>query len=747
MHPQFGGTEKRLNKNPGKGNAMKAFVFTLLLCTIFIAPSLAQTSSPVDNLISRMPEDVLGYYAFSGLETAKPQFDKSSIGGIWNTLSFQIFYNAIKTQIIAKIESEDPNNSVEVKQVFSFASELANFPLVIGVSPSRNSDFPVSPFAIVDVSAEKTRVNEALLKLHKLDKEGDIIEVEIANIKLYTTKDDGEEKLYWGWVDNYFVFAINNPRGLTVKALSAKPKDTTKYIRTENAKNDILTAYIDVTKILDTVKSAFPPEEAEDIKKVEAVLDILGFADITHIKSSCGFNGPDVQSTDLLAFSGQRKGILAAMKKIDMKSFDAVDARAAAASVVNIDFSAIYDVVMQTIKAVAPSAGYDKIQQAIKDFESESGMNIRSGLLESLAGPQTFYVFTAGSVPEAPAGGAAVVVKLKDKTAFENSMNALEKLISAQKNQMLQITSQVYKGRTVHFYTAMPLAMMQMVPSWTIVDDQLLITSNQGLLDVAINQLTSQNPAQTSIRSIEAFKKETQNIPGNLLSFTYKDSQKQATQFMVSAQQFWPLMSMGLAKQGIFLPTMLPQIQDAISKINPSVSYTWHAADGIHTSYKGSGLEMSTGAIAVGVGVAILMPALAKAKKTAQKVVSASNLKGIGTACVVYAFDYNDNFPPDLEALIKEADLSPKTLQSTRKPKNFDGPSFIYIPGQSGRNNPANVLAYENPAFLKDGTNVLYVDGHVEFVKPERFKKALQETYNRLNEEMPKTKFRNKCAP
>ena len=87
---------------------------------------------------------------------------------------------------------------------------------------------------------------------------------------------------------------------------------------------------------------------------------------------------------------------------------------------------------------------------------------------------------------------------------------------------------------------------------------------------------------------------------------------------MVSAQQFWPMATMGLASEGIFLPAMLPQIQDAISKINPSVSYTWHAADGIHSSYKGSGLEMSTGAIA-SVGAAVAIPALAKAKKNSPK--------------------------------------------------------------------------------------------------------------------------------
>ncbi len=42
--------------------------------------------------------------------------------------------------------------------------------------------------------------------------------------------------------------------------------------------------------------------------------------------------------------------------------------------------------------------------------------------------------------------------------------------------------------------------------------------------------------------------------------------------------------------------------------------------------------------------LAILMPALNKVKKIAQRVVCGTNLKGLGTAQVVYANDYDDAF-------------------------------------------------------------------------------------------------------
>ena len=42
--------------------------------------------------------------------------------------------------------------------------------------------------------------------------------------------------------------------------------------------------------------------------------------------------------------------------------------------------------------------------------------------------------------------------------------------------------------------------------------------------------------------------------------------------------------------------------------------------------------------------LAILMPALNKVKKIAQRVVCGTNLKGLGTAQVVYANDYDDMY-------------------------------------------------------------------------------------------------------
>jgi prepilin-type processing-associated H-X9-DG protein len=135
------------------------------------------------------------------------------------------------------------------------------------------------------------------------------------------------------------------------------------------------------------------------------------------------------------------------------------------------------------------------------------------------------------------------------------------------------------------------------------------------------------------------------------------------------------------------------------------------------------------------------MPALGKTKELSKRLVSGTNLKGIGTACQIYAFDHDDNFPPNLEVLITECDLSPKSLESPIKPNRFTGPVYIYIAGQSGAANPQNVLAYENPAYQSEGTNVLFVDGHSEYIRGTGVIEHINATYKRLGKDAPKIEF------
>jgi prepilin-type processing-associated H-X9-DG protein len=305
---------------------------------------------------------------------------------------------------------------------------------------------------------------------------------------------------------------------------------------------------------------------------------------------------------------------------------------------------------------------------------------------------------------------------------------------------MVQVRAREQNGRTYYTFAVMPLAAMQILPTWTITDSNyLVVATNQPLCAKAVARITGADRSD-SIRMTAGFKKAVEGFRNEPINFRYTDSRVQFNQLLKAAQQFWPVIAMQAAQAGLRLPLMLPSLQHLTEQMGPTVQYSYYDSKGLHINYRGSGMEV--GAVAVGsLGMAIMMPALSRVQKLSQQVVAGSHLADIGKRMILYADDYNDVYPSDLKELIEKAGLPPKNLESPRKPKNFSGPSFVYITGQNSKMDFRNVLAYENPEFCRDGVNVLYNDGHVAFERWDDFKKAIEETYKRLNKPVPEIKF------
>ncbi len=132
----------------------------------------------------------------------------------------------------------------------------------------------------------------------------------------------------------------------------------------------------------------------------------------------------------------------------------------------------------------------------------------------------------------------------------------------------------------------------------------------------------------------------------------------------------------------------------------------------------------------------ILMPALARTRQLAFRMTCGTNLSSLGKAMIIYANDYDDMFPTPSEwcdLLIEHAEVVPQLFCCKGAPQGPCNYAMNENVAKLGVNAPPDmVLLFETepgwnqvggPEILttdnhqSEGCNVLFVDGHVEFVK------------------------------
>jgi prepilin-type processing-associated H-X9-DG protein len=147
----------------------------------------------------------------------------------------------------------------------------------------------------------------------------------------------------------------------------------------------------------------------------------------------------------------------------------------------------------------------------------------------------------------------------------------------------------------------------------------------------------------------------------------------------------------------------------------------------------------------------VLLPSLCKSSETANRVKCGANLRQIGSAVSMYAQENGGYFPPSLVALMKHEDITFDCLlcpsSNDEKPSTTTTDEALADLGAAERNAPGHknclsyvyvgtglntktVLATTVVAFEPlekhngQGANVLFGDGHVEFVYKQDWPKV-----------------------
>ena len=142
----------------------------------------------------------------------------------------------------------------------------------------------------------------------------------------------------------------------------------------------------------------------------------------------------------------------------------------------------------------------------------------------------------------------------------------------------------------------------------------------------------------------------------------------------------------------------------------------------------------ATSLLLSGCLISILLPSLNRARETANRIKCASNMRQIGQGLLLYANDNHGQYPPRLEELLLSEGLQSEVFvcpSSNDTPASGGTPqqqaaalstggheSYIYVPNLTNLSSADTIVLYE-PLIdhRNDGINILFGDGHVEFLR------------------------------
>ncbi len=404
--------------------------------------------------------------------------------------------------------------------------------------------------------------------------------------------------------------------------------------------------------------------------------------------------------------------------------------------------------VLKLIDWAAEQEGEDPFGEA----EEMLGFDVRGDVLENV-GPRVMY-YQSDSTGGGGLLSSVLIAELRDPARLAEVHAELIERFNAfageQARGYIRIRPWEASGHDV-FSLATPGLPVPIEVSWAIVDNRLVVAASPVGIVSAIAQMTGDGP---SINDNAKFASAILDyLPENgAASATFSDTER----FAKLGYGGTNLLLSGLAN-AVRSPSdpareagvIMPEFGAFASGIKPmgAIEY-WDGDDYVAVmrldgstvveiaemlGQFGGGQAVAAMA-AMQVGVAI--PAIERSRVTAKQMVSASQVRALVQATIVYSSDNNGKFPESYEELIKIGYISPEMLVSSAGPA-WDEQGDIVLrfgidPALANSFRANVVVAMDRAAYVNGGmdVNVGFTDGHVETLSHWEVDELLEEPDN-----------------
>lgn len=401
---------------------------------------------------------------------------------------------------------------------------------------------------------------------------------------------------------------------------------------------------------------------------------------------------------------------------------------------------------LQSIEQALAMSG----ENPLEEINAQLGVDLIDDVLANIGDRAMYYqsMSTGG-------GGltsAVVLLELRDANqmarAHRTLVNKLNELAEEEIDGYVKVQNRQVGGVEV-FTMNVPGLPIPFEPSWAINQGHLVITMSPASIEAALAQMSPR--ANQSLLDNAQFKAAiVSRMPGEgAAAINFMDTPR----MVAKGYGMTNLLTSAIANmarspehpervQGSLMPgytTFVSNVQSSgsISKWDGDDLVTHHFGDRSMLVQLSAGLGTLAdvqGLIVPAVGVGVMLPALEKARERANQLKSATQVRSLIQALIVYGAGNGGNPPSSMQDLIDDGFIMPDLLVSPMGSAFDGGPDYtVRLTKQAVDSyNAQYIVAIDRAAFMNGEweINVGFADAHVEMLELYRLEELLEMPLN-----------------
>lgn len=727
----------------------------IVFAVVAFFPVLAAFGDAPPDLAKLFPKDTLVFGTRAGADAAGKMAEGTTFGEFLADPEVQHFTSSVRTALDSWMHSEVLNGRMPA-DAYEGGRRLGNalwrYPMAVGVI-----DFDLTPVGPDIDLALVCRVGEDAPKLAKdmkqwLNLTGAPVEpVTFAGHDLLEIKQrEAMNQVRVGAVGDYLVVLCGDRSAEVVQRIDSgganlSEDETLAACRKRIGGGDdtrSMSMFVNAKPLMSkikalTMKMAGP--DLKDAKSILRVLDALGLENLAGVCWEMHYRAGGCCNTVYFHTPGGGKGIFSpSSKHLTDDDLMIIPKNANWAGATCVDLAGAYRTAIAQLKSLSPD-----VDGPVSGIETMAAgmLGVRIEEFLDLFG-DTFVAYDARDSGGLWMSGMVVMAKCKDAAKARKHIGMCVRNFAGMVGNKvkIEVKSFDHRGHTIEFLNVagqpVPLA-----PAWSDRDGWMIFGLYPQMVSSTLDRLDEGDLRENSILANADFLKSREVLGKLGTTMTYADTRdgiRMLYPFALTFGQMGAAMAQG---EGVDIDvTALPSLRTLEKYAHSQVGFTQSDENGtLMASYGTMPIGLTsvapTSTLASATAISVLLPSLSRARDLSKRTVCAANLRGIGQAMYIHAQD-DGKFPPDFKTMLDEQNITRKQLicpSTTHMPSDPLDSCYVIVPGQSTYDNPSNVLVYERPENHDgEGVNVLFQDGHVQFLKMREFRRRLDETKKRL---------------